>query len=140
MIRRARRRLSGYPIERLTLSVGDVTALDFGDASFDAVFDFAIVHHIPEWRRAVAEVRRVLRPGGRFFFEEVTRHALDKAFYRVLMKHPEEPCWFGAGEFVAELEAQGLEVGGNSAERGGGDFVFGVARREPCGAPARAAV
>jgi hypothetical protein len=45
------------------------------------------------------------------------------------MKHPEERCWFGAGGFVAELEAQGLAVGSNFAERGDGDFVFGVARR-----------
>ena len=39
-------------------------------ASIDLVAVFGILHHIPEWRRAVAECRRVLRPGGEVYLEE----------------------------------------------------------------------
>ena len=39
------------------------------------MFDFGIIHHVPQWRRALAEVARVLKPGGRFYAEEVLRGA-----------------------------------------------------------------
>lgn len=128
MIARARRRLSHLPAERLKVEVGDVTAIQAEDQSFDAVFDFAIIHHVPNWQAAIAEIRRVLKPGGRFFFEEVTSHALNKWSYRTFMEHPTENR-FSAIEFVRELEKQGFGVGNNYVERGGGDFIFGVGRR-----------
>jgi ubiquinone/menaquinone biosynthesis C-methylase UbiE len=125
MVRWARARLSDYPAERLHLSVGDVTRMDELDASYDAVFNFAILHHVPVWQDGVAEIRRVLRPGGRFYFEEVTRQFLEKWFARTCLEHPVENR-FTAQEFVAELERQGIRVGTNWVERGGGEYVFGV--------------
>ncbi len=127
MVAQARARLGRYLPGRLQLEVGDATAIAAPDASFDAVFDFGIVHHIPDWRAAVAEVRRVLRPGGRFFFEEVTRHALERWSYSTFLEHPRADRFSGA-EFVAELERQGLAVGGRFVHRFFGDFVIGVAR------------
>jgi len=125
MVERARRRLARYG-QRVTLSVGDATAMAEPDASFDAVFDFGIVHHVPDWRAAIGEVRRVLRPGGRFYFEEVTRHALQRWSYRTFLDHPEHDR-FSAEELVAELERQGLRVGERWVTRFFGDFVIGVA-------------
>jgi ubiquinone/menaquinone biosynthesis C-methylase UbiE len=128
MVAEARRRLAAYPPDCLQLSVGDAAAIEAEDDSFDAVFDFGIIHHVPDWQRAVAEIRRVLRPGGRFFFEEITRQALERWIYRTLFEHPKENRFSGR-EFVAELERQGIRVGGNFAERFAGDFVIGVGRR-----------
>lgn len=81
MIDQARIRLARYTPNRLKLYVGDAAAINEPDASFDAVFDFAIIHHIPNWKDAVVEVARVLRPGGKFYFEEVTSQALGRWFY-----------------------------------------------------------
>lgn len=128
MVAKARRRLSIYPPDRLKLYVGDAAAIEEEDDSFDAVFDFGIIHHVPAWQRAVAEVARVLRPGGRFFFEEVTRRALNRWVYRTFTEHPTENRFSGE-EFVTELERQGFFVGGNSVERFFGDFTIGVGRR-----------
>lgn len=128
MIARARRRLSGYSADRLTLFVGDAAAIKADDASYDAVFDFGIIHHVPAWQRAVAEVARVLKPGGRFFFEEVTKRALDRWFYRTFLEHPKLNR-FSVEEFIAELERQGIMVGGTHVEWFFGDFVLGVGRR-----------
>lgn len=77
---------------------------------------------------------RVLRPGGRFFFEEVTRHALDLPLYRRLFVHPQEDRFSGA-ELGAGLAAAGLRVD-HITERFFGDFVLGIARREIVSDPA----
>lgn len=135
MVERARRRLSRFPGQRLRVTVGDAAAIEAGDASFDAVFDFGIIHHVPDWRRAVSEVRRVLRPGGRFFFEEVTRHALERWSYRTFLDHPKHDR-FGGAQFVEALERQGIAVGADFVTRFFGDFIIGVGRRvQGTGAP-----
>ena len=128
MVGQALSRLSSYPADRLRLFVGDAAAIDEDDESFDAVFDFGIIHHVPDWKSAVSEVARVLRPGGRFFFEEVTSHALDRWSYRTFLEHPTKNR-FTTEEFVAELERQGVVSGRNVVERFFGDFVFGVGRK-----------
>ncbi|KAB2969623.1 MAG: class I SAM-dependent methyltransferase [Thermoanaerobaculia bacterium] len=129
MVEKARRRLARYPADRVRVSVGDAAVIAAEDRSFDAVFDFGIIHHVPAWREAVAEVARVLRPGGRFFFEEVTCHALDRWSYRTFLDHPRDDR-FSAEQFVAECEGRGIVVGGNVRTRFFGDFVIGVGRRQ----------
>lgn len=128
MVARAERRLARHIPRRVSLSVGDVTSIDAAPGSFDAVFDFGIVHHVPAWRSAVAEIARVLRPGGRFYFEEVTRHALLRWSYRTFLEHPEHDR-FSATEFVAACNSAGLDVGDRWVERFFGDFVIGAATR-----------
>ena len=46
----------------------DAEALPFADQSFDLVLGHAVLHHLPNLRRAFAEFHRVLRPGGRIAF------------------------------------------------------------------------
>lgn len=136
MILRAGRRLARYGPD-VRLAQGSATDLagafsSFGGgatASYDAVFDFAIIHHIPDWQAAVAEVARVLQPGGRFFFDEVTATALARPSYRLLFDHPTENR-FTAGRFLATLALHGLQVDDRWRTRIGGDYVLGVASRE----------
>jgi ubiquinone/menaquinone biosynthesis C-methylase UbiE len=45
--------------------VGDVQALPFGDADFDCVVAAWMLYHVPDLDRGLAELRRVVRPGGR---------------------------------------------------------------------------
>jgi len=46
----------------------EAESLPFEDESFDLVFGHAILHHIPDLRRAFSEFARVLRPGGMVAF------------------------------------------------------------------------
>jgi SAM-dependent methyltransferase len=47
--------------------VGDVQELPFADASFDTVVAAWMLYHIPDLDRGLAEIARVLRPGGALF-------------------------------------------------------------------------
>jgi ubiquinone/menaquinone biosynthesis C-methylase UbiE len=49
---------------RADLRWGDATALEFADRSFDFVFSFHALEHIPDYDKALAEMRRVVGPGG----------------------------------------------------------------------------
>jgi ubiquinone/menaquinone biosynthesis C-methylase UbiE len=69
----ARARELGREID---LRVGDAQALEFPDERFDSVVCTLSLCTIPDDRAAVAEVRRVLRPGGRFLLLEHVRSPL----------------------------------------------------------------
>jgi len=127
MVARARRRILPYAA-RADVSVGDVTAIRAADESFDAVFDFGIIHHVEVWEDAIDEIRRVLKPGGIFVFEEVSKQALDRWVYRALFKHPDENR-FMAQDFVAALERHGIAVGDRLVSFCFGDFFAGVGHR-----------
>jgi len=45
--------------------VADAENLDFADSSFDLVYSHGVLHHTPDIARAVSEIHRVLKPGGR---------------------------------------------------------------------------
>jgi ubiquinone/menaquinone biosynthesis C-methylase UbiE len=59
---RKRFQLSGLMGE---FRVADAEHLDFTDDSFDRVYSHGVLHHTPDVERAVAEIHRVLKPGGR---------------------------------------------------------------------------
>ncbi len=48
--------------------VGDIHSLPFADNSVDAIICIAVLEHVEEPAKAVAEVYRVLKPGGQAFF------------------------------------------------------------------------
>jgi len=52
----------------VTTRVADGEDLPFEDESFNLVFGHAVLHHLPDLRRAFAEFARVLRPGGTLVF------------------------------------------------------------------------
>jgi len=43
---------------------GNAEALEFGDGEFDAAYSFGVLHHTPNIESAIAELHRILRPGG----------------------------------------------------------------------------
>ena len=107
MVTRARARLAGRG-PRSRVWVGDASSIGAPDSTYDAVFDFGIIHHVPDWRRALAEIHRVLKPGGRFYGEEVLERFIGHSLVRRLLEHPRSDRFDVAG-FAAELAAVGLD-------------------------------
>src|SRR6267143_5457642 len=60
----ARRRFELFGL-RGKFQIADAESLDFADESFDLVYSHGVLHHTPDTARAVREIHRVLRPGGR---------------------------------------------------------------------------
>ena len=127
MVRRAQKRTSHYGY-RADVSLGDASHIQAADESFDAVFDFGVIHHMVDWEDAVREVRRVMKPGGIFIFEEVSKQALERWIYRKLLEHPDENR-FTAEDFVTALERHGITVGKTVVSFCFGDFFAGVGQR-----------
>lgn len=60
-------RCSNHHRPRLIFVQGDVAPLRFADEQFDAIFNTLSFLHYPEPERVLAEVSRVLKPGGKFY-------------------------------------------------------------------------
>jgi demethylmenaquinone methyltransferase/2-methoxy-6-polyprenyl-1,4-benzoquinol methylase len=79
----------------VTVSAGDQSALPFAGAALDAVTAGYALRNTPDWRASVAELARVIRPGGHLF-------TLD--FYL-----PPSPAW--RATFLGWLSVAGNTVG-----------------------------
>lgn len=74
-----RLRREGLPLDRVALDLFADGRLPYGDASIDAVVLPQVLEHMPEPRRMLDEVHRVLRPGGHL---AISVRNLDSAYGR----------------------------------------------------------
>jgi SAM-dependent methyltransferase len=72
MVRQARHNLDAQA-GRFHFAVVDAQALPFAGERFDAVIANHMLYHVPDRARALGEMRRVLRPGGRLYASTVGR-------------------------------------------------------------------
>jgi len=108
MIALAEKRIAKYG-DRARVFVGDAEAIDAPDSNFDAVVDYGIIHHIPNWQQTLKEIARVLRPGGVFYFEDLLKGFISAWPVHALFDHPQATQFYGR-EFRAGLETAGLRV------------------------------
>lgn len=107
-----------YP--RLRFVEADARRLDLDTETFDAVFSNAALHWVKEASRAIREIHRVLRPGGRFVAElggrgnvRTVERALAEALAERGISAAERNPWYfpSLAEYAGLLEESGFEVG-----------------------------
>jgi ubiquinone/menaquinone biosynthesis C-methylase UbiE/DNA-binding transcriptional ArsR family regulator len=123
MLQAAKRRLQ--PFTNVDLRRGELEALPIDDERLDAATLMLVLHHVPDPARALAEVSRVLKPGGRVIIADMLPH--DRDNYRQQMGH----VWLGFSNAQMEtlLRAGGFEpvrfvaLAADSKAKGPGLFV-----------------
>ena len=107
---------AAYP--EIRFEVADATKIPL-EGPFDAVFSNATLHWIKEPERVVAEISRLLRPGGRFVAEFGGKRniaelmaAAERAWTKAHLPQPMPNPWYypSLGEYAGLLERYGLEV------------------------------
>lgn len=104
MLSAARQRLAEHA--NVEVRGGRLEALPIDEGRLDAALLFLVLHHLPEPERALLEVARVLRPGGRLLVLDMVPHEREE--YRQEMGH----VWLGfpAEQILAWTAAAGLEA------------------------------
>ena len=71
MIDKARKNAARRGFTNVDFRLGDIESLPVEDASADVVVSNCVLNLVPDKRRAFAEIRRVLKPGGRFCVSDI---------------------------------------------------------------------
>jgi ubiquinone/menaquinone biosynthesis C-methylase UbiE len=108
MIQKAKAYLPSHR-HNVRLYVADGIRLPFKDGSMDAVFSFGILHHIVNWRQAVAEISRVLGKGGCFYLEELYPDLYQNALTSRILVHPSEDRFRG-GDLRTAIDQCGMAL------------------------------
>jgi SAM-dependent methyltransferase len=95
-----------------TLVACDAAALPFASGAFDVVISSDVIEHIPDVEAHIAEVVRVLTPGGSYLLKTPNRLTAS-AYYRLRGLHDAyfwHPSMFSPGELRATFNRLGLHV------------------------------
>ncbi|MEE4114042.1 MAG: class I SAM-dependent methyltransferase [Desulfobacteraceae bacterium] len=112
MVSRVQRRQNKRP-RNPGLWVGNVRHIPVADSSYDAVFNFGAIHHVVNWRASLDEIHRVLKPGGRFYCEEILSRYITHPLIGKLMDHPQEDR-FDETQFIDALQKTGFSIESSS--------------------------
>jgi len=72
--------------DRITLRREDILSLTLGDDSFEYLLCWGVLMHIADLERAISELVRVCKPGGRIIISEGNMSSLQSRLLRVLKK------------------------------------------------------
>ena len=87
---------------RVSFGCQPLEAMPYPDASFHAIHCRGVLMHVPDWERALAELCRVLKPGGRLALLENNHRAVEMALIRLARR-------FRTGESRVEVTPGGVE-------------------------------
>lgn len=100
--------------KKVDFEIADATKLNYHDNSFDAVFDYGVIHHLPspEWRECLNEIYRVLKPGGKVLLYDISIEAFDTIWGKIIKLFSIHPYskMYRKEEFMSYLKSIGFEI------------------------------
>lgn len=96
----------------VVFEVADACKLACPNDAYDAVFEFGVVHHIPNWRDCLRELRRVVKPGGKLFLIDTPIESYSTIvgwMTRICTVHPYE-AMFTESELVSYVGELGFRT------------------------------
>jgi len=109
MLLAAKRKSTSWENVPLHLMAGDAQELPFPDRTFDAVFNYGIIHHLENWQKGVTEIARVLKKGAVFYFEEIYPPLYANPLFIRILDHPRENRFYSP-EYRGALATSGLRL------------------------------
>ncbi len=109
MIQGAKTYLSMATKNTVNMYVGDSIDLPFKSDTLDALFGFGFLHHVPDWRRALTEITRVLKTGGVYYIEELYPSLYQNVITKHILLHPEHNR-FTSSDLRNALDEAGLHL------------------------------
>jgi SAM-dependent methyltransferase len=111
MVEKAAAEAEAGGLGNVVFSLGDATALEFGDGAFDGAVTRFSFHHIPVPARVMGEMARVVRPGGWVVVgDHLTDEDADAAAWHQEIERLRDPTHW-ASQTPARLRAMGEATG-----------------------------
>jgi ubiquinone/menaquinone biosynthesis C-methylase UbiE len=109
MIRLAKKRNNDQSISFLVM---DAAKLNFPDRYFDAIFDFGMIHHIPNWRDCLKELKRVLKDDGKAILEDLSSDTFKTYLGRIMKLLSDHPYadMYSTTDFLNYMKSIGFEI------------------------------
>lgn len=106
----------------ISFEVQDATQLKYKDNFFDAVFDLGVIHHIPNWKDCLEELKRVLKPKGQLIIEDLSIETFSTPLGRIVRESLDHPydSMHTEDEFARYLEKIGFRIQPFHQSRTGG--------------------
>lgn len=135
MLQIGRGKASESGLDNITFTRGTLTEFGAEDESFDAVLGLNVIHLLPDRQTVIAEVARILKPGGVFVSSTV---CLGHSYLRFIKLIAPLGKWLGLmpevfvlteAELASEVTSAGFEIERQWHHGNGGIAVFMIARK-----------
>jgi ArsR family transcriptional regulator len=105
MLKAARKRLDTLDLDNVDLRRGDLARVPIDNATCDAALLLLVLSYVPEPDVVLAEMARLLKPGGRAVLVDLLPH--DRADFRRVMQ--QQNMGFEPGDLTAQMERAGFQ-------------------------------
>lgn len=98
--------------KKVIFEVADATKLGFKDSGFDAVVSLGVIHHIPNWKDSIREIKRVLKSNGELILKNASTETFSTPFGKILRKfipHLYDKM-YSKNEFISYLKKIKFEI------------------------------
>ena len=96
----------------IVFEMQDATKLKYKNNTFDAVFDLGVIHHIPNWKTCLKELKRVLKPNGQLIIEDLSIETFSTFQGKLMKKVLDHPytSMYKENELIKHLKKLNFKI------------------------------